>query len=184
MIAEKVGVRHGTVHYHFKNKKALYVEVFRWIFHFDHKLTYDVLLEREPIVLETPSGKAYAIQRVVTDFFHRNLNVSNRWKRRLTLRELFEHSPVFFQILNEVLKVESDKMVEFYFLLNPKGTPVDAYVWSHLPDIQILNYMMGESLFEVDHESAFNEELRQKMVTVTVRSMISLLDLPIPDMLK
>lgn len=184
MIADQAGVKHGTVHYHFKNKKELYIEVFRMIYDFDRILTYDVLLEREPIVLETPSGKAYAIQRIVTDFFHRYLQTTGRWRRRLVLRELFEHSPVFHRILNEILKVESDKMMEFYFLLNPTGTIVDAYLWSHLPDIQILNHMMGESILETDHDPAFVEELRQKMVKITARSMISALDLPIPDMLK
>lgn len=184
MIAETVGIRHGTVNYHFKGKKTLYIEVFRYIFQFDHILTYDVLLEREPIVLETPSGKAYAIQRVVTDFFHRHLHASGHWARRLVLREMFEHSPVFHQILDEILKAESDKMMEFYFLLNPTGTVVDAYLWSHLPDVQVLNYMMGESIRETDHDPAFVAEMEQKMATVTIRSMISLLDLPIPDMLK
>lgn len=184
MIASAAGVRHGTVHYHFKSKKELYIEVFRMVFDFEHILTYDVLLAQEPFVLQTPSGKAYAIQRIVTDFFHRHLHVAGRWKRRLVLRELFEHSPVFHRILNEVLKVESDKMMEFYFLLNPTGTIVDAYLWSHLPDVQILNHMMGESILETDHDAAFVEELHQKMVKITARSMISILDLPIPDMLQ
>lgn len=184
MIAEEAGVRHGTVHYHFKDKKTLYIEVFRMIFAFEQILTYEVLLQQEPFVLQTPSGKAYAIQRIVTDYFHRHLHVGRRWKRRLVLREMFEHSPIFDQILNDIFKVESNKMTEFYFLLNPTGTVVDAYLWSHLPDIQMLNHMMGESILETDHDPAFVEELQQKMVKITARSMISILDLPIPDMLK
>lgn len=184
MVAEKAGVRHGTVHYHFKTKKALYIEVFRSIFDVDQMLTYDVLLEREPFILETPSGKSYAIQRIVTDFFHRHLRVSERWKRQLVLREMFDHSPVFPQLLEQIIKKESDKMLEFYFLLNPEGTQVDAYLWGHLPDTQMLNYMVGESIVKSGYDPAFVEELEQKLVKMTARSMISILDLPIPDMLK
>lgn len=184
MIAERAGVRHGTIHYHFKDKKTLYIEVFRWVFSFNQILTYKELLEREPIVLETPSGKAYAIQRIVSDFYHRHLSVNDRWKRRLVIRELFEHSPIFPQILNEILKTESDKMMEFYYLLDPSGTPVDAYLWAHLPDVELLNHMMGESILETDHDPAFVEELRRKLIRFTARAMISMLDLPIPDLLK
>ncbi len=184
MVAEATGVRHGTVHYHFKSKKDLYVAVFRQIFSFDNALTYDVLLEREPIVFQSPSGKAYAIYRIVSDFFHRFLDLNSRWERRLILRELFEHSPVFHTILEEIFMAESNKMKEFYHLLVPDATDVDAHLWAHLPDAQLLSHMTQESILESFHNQVFVDELKHKVAKITARSMISLIDLPIPDILK
>ena len=99
MIAKQVGIRYGSVYYHFKTKEILYTEVFRSLFEVNDILTYDILLKQEPFILDTPSGKAYAIQRVVTDFFRRHYYVTEQWKRKLILRELFTPSPVYLKLI-------------------------------------------------------------------------------------
>lgn len=184
MIAEKVGVTHRNVHYHFKTKEALYTEVFRAIFEVNNILTYEVLMKQEPFALETSAGKAYAIQRVITDFFHRHFHVNEEWQRQLILRELFAPSSIFLKLVEDILKKEAEKMTEFYFLLNPEGTVEDAYVWAHMPDTQCLYYMMSESAITAYFDKQFMERLEQTVIKTTVRNMIVMLDLPIPDVLK
>lgn len=183
-IAKEIGVRHGTVHYHFKTKEGLYTEVFRRLFAVDDMLTYDVLLEREPFVLDTPEGKAYAVQRVISDFYQRHLFMYEGWKKRLVLRELFDNSPIYLHLVEDVLKKEAEKMTEFYYLLNPKGSETDAYIWAHYPDAFGLYYMMSEASIQAYLGREFVDELGRNIVKTTTRSMIMLLDLPVPDLLK
>lgn len=184
MIAERVGIRHGSVYYHFKTKEALYTEVFRALFETNDILTYDVLLAREPFALDTPGGKAYAIQRIVTDFFHRHLHITEEWKRQLLLRELFHPSPVFLQLVEEILKFESEKMTEFFFLLKPDGSEEEAYLWAHMPDTQSLYYMMAKPAIATYYDGPFVERLGRRLIKTTIRNMIAMLDLPVPEMVK
>lgn len=184
MIAERVGVTHKSVHYHYKTKEALYTAVFRAIFDVNDILSYDVLLKLEPFALDTPNGKAYAIQRVVTDFFRRHLHFDAEWQRKLVLRELFAPSPIYLRLVEEVLKKESEKMTEFYFILRPEGTMTDAYIWSHMPDALNLYYMVAGSAIEAYFDKKFVMELEYKLTKTTARNMITMLDLPVPDMLK
>ena len=183
-IALEIGVRHGTVHYHFKTKEALYTEVFRSLFEVDGMLTYDVLLAREPFILDTPEGKAYAIQRVMSDYYQRHLLIYDGWKKKLILRELFDNSPIFLQLVENILKKEAEKMTEFYYLLHPEGSATDAYIWAHFPDTFGLYYMMAEASIKTYLGREFVEELGRNIVKTTTRAMIMLLHLPVPDLLK
>ena len=183
-IAAELGLQHGSVHYHFKVKEDLYTEVFRSIFEATNVLTYDVLLQQEPFALDTPEGKAYAIHRVVMNYFQRHFHIEEEWKRKLILRELFNPSPVFLRLIEEVMNLEVEKMMEFYFVLHPNGSMEDAYVWSHLPDTQSLYYIMAKTPIEAYYDKEFIGRLSQKVMNTTVRTMIMLLDLPLPDRLK
>ncbi len=184
MIAEKAEVQLGSIYYHFENKDKLYLEVFRSVYDLDNALTYDVLLATEPMLFDSPEGKAYAIQRVVFDYFHRHVFTLETWKRRLIIRELFEQTPIFFRLVTEVLGGESEKMLQFYYVLVPGGSDSEAYYWSHLPDTQGLYYLMANGPIEAHYDKVFLDDLSRTIIKRTTSLMISMLDLPVPLMLE
>lgn len=181
MIAAQLGIRHSSVHYHFRSKEELYTEVFRSLFDTSNVLTYDILLRQEPFVLDTPDGKAYAIQRVIMNYFQRNFHIEEEWKQKLIFRELFNPSSVYLKLIEKVLKLEADKRMEFFFILKPDGSPEDAYVWAHQPDAQTVFYIMAKGALEAFYDKEFIGRLSQKVMRTTIRNMITMLDLPLPD---
>ncbi len=231
-IAAAVHVRHRTVQYHYRDKKELYTQVFHKLYDLDNVLTYDVLLQREPSIFDTPEGKAYAIQRVVFSFFYRHAFIPEEWKRKLIHRELLDRSPIFWRLMETELNQEAEKMLEFYYRLRPDGPRIEALYWSHLPYTQALYYFLADGFIEnhferhiahrdgnatelplslsnphdgrklpilpaLNHEQKSRsqwlavqsldrdteEELNKFIVKNTVKTMISLLNLPVPPML-
>lgn len=182
-IAKSAKTKPGSIYYYFENKEALYAEVFRNVYDLENALTYEVLLTREPLLLDTPEGKAYAIQRVVFDYFHRHVFTPEEWKRRLILRELFNYSPVFIRFAEDILRDESEKMMKFYFLLSPDGTQQEAYYWSHLPDTQGLYYLMANEAIGRYFDNTFMDKLSRTIIKKTTKHMIQFLGLPVPAML-
>ncbi|MDR2754706.1 MAG: TetR/AcrR family transcriptional regulator [Planctomycetaceae bacterium] len=184
MIAQKANVNLGSIHYYFGNKEELYFETFRLAINADFPLTIEELLAVDPHLLTTPEGKAYAIQRLTYDYYNRHYNLLEKWKRQLIFRELFNPSPVYPKLMDKVLKLESEKMMEFYFMLVPNASLAEAYVWAHYPDTQATYYLMAETPI-IEHLSQdFMEELNRNIIKTTARMMILLLDLPVPEMLK
>jgi AcrR family transcriptional regulator len=184
MIAQKANVNLGSIHYYFGSKEELYFEAFRIAINADFPLTIEKLLAVDPALLTTPEGKAYAIQRLTYDYYNRHYSIPEKWKRQLIFRELFNPSPVYPKLVNEVLKDESEKMMNFYFMLVPNASPIEAFVWAHYPDTQATYYLMAETPI-VDHLGQdFMEELNRKVMKTTTRMMIMLLGLPVPEMLK
>lgn len=184
MIAEKAAVKLGSIHYHFKSKEALYFDVFHDVFDLENALNHEKLLAKEPTILDTPEGKVYAIQQIVADFFHRHIYIPEEWKRKLVFRELFDNSPVFLKLVEEVLIDESRKMLQFYYLLVPNGSPLDAYYWAHLPDTQALYYLMSGPTLGEYYDKDFLDGLSRNVIKSTTRIMIAELGLPVPDLLK
>lgn len=183
-IADMAETKLGSIYYHFESKELLYFEVFVGAYDLTNALTYDVLLEREPQVLDTPEGKSYAIQRVVFDYFQRHIFTPEPWRRKFILRELFLQTPIFFRLVEEILDSESQKMLQFYHVLRPDGSKAEAHYWSHLPDTQGLYYLMSSSAIEKYQSQEFMTDLSQTIVKSTAKLMISMLDLPIPAMLE
>lgn len=183
-ITEKAGAKLSSFYYHFENKESLYIEVFRNVYDLENALTYDVLLKKEPMIFDSPESRAYAIQRIVFDFFRRHIFTLEDWKRKLITHELFDQSPLFFRLVDEVLKEESEKMMQFYYLLRPDGTKTEAYYWSHLPDTQGLYYLMASGPIEKYYDRSFMDELSTMVIKKTTGLMISMLGLPIPTMLE
>jgi AcrR family transcriptional regulator len=184
MIAKNADVNLGSIHYHFGNKKELYCEVFRIAINADNPLTIEKLLAMNPDLLTTPEGKAYAIQRITYDYYYRHYNIPEKWKRQLIFRELFNPSPAYQKLMDEVLKIESEKMMNFYFMLAPNASLSEAFVWAHYPDTQATYYLMAESPIVNHLGQDFMEELNRNVMKTTTRMMIMLLDLPVPEMLK
>lgn len=194
-IAEAANVREGSLRYHFSNKETLYAQVFRKVYDLDNALTYDVLLRQEPTILDTSDGKAYAIKRVVFDYFYRHVFIPDPWRQQLIQRELANRTEIFSRLVNEGLKEESEKMVEFYYLLRPDGSPSEAFYWAHLPDTQGLYYFMADSIIESHFERHFEcyverrfeedykADLDKTVIKSTAKLMIAYLNLPIPPML-
>lgn len=183
-IAKEADVRHGSLRYHFTSKEALYIEVFRKVYDLENALTYDILLRKEPMILDTPEGKAYAVQRIVFDYLQRHVFIAEPWRKQFIYRELTHLSPLFYRSVNEVLREESDKMFEFFYLLSPKGTPAEAFYWAHLPDTQGLYYFRARHLIENGGAPEFHDEIRKTITSNTAKTMISLLNLPVPPMLE
>lgn len=183
-IADKAEVRHGSLKYHFTDKKTLYTNVFRIVYDLEHALTYDVLLQQEPLIFDTPAGKAYAIQRIVFDYFHRHVFIPEEWKLRLINRELLEPSSVFRPHVEKKLETENGKMKEFYYALCPEGTETDALYWSQLPCAQALYYFLTLEFLKRQHDGAFIEEFNKTIVRQTAKLMIAFFDLPVPQILE
>lgn len=182
-IAERANVRHGSIYYHFTNKETLYSNVFRIVYDLDNALTYDDLLRQEPLIFDTPSGKAYAIQRVVFDYFYRHVFISEEWKIKLIYREMMEPSSIFRSYVEKKLKAETDKMLEFFYILCPEGSAVDAYYWSQLPCAQALYYFMTLEFVERQNDGDFINELNKTIIKRTAKLMILFFGLPLPEML-
>lgn len=183
-IAKEANVRHGSLRYHFTSKEALYTEVFRKVYDLDNALTYDILLSKEPMILDTPEGKAYAVQRIVFDYFQRHIFISEPWRKQLIFRELTNLAPLFHRLVDEVLKEETEKMFEFFYLLCPNGTRAEAFYWAHLPDTQGLYYFKARHLLEKDDAPEFKLEIKKIVISKTAKIMITLLNLPVPAMLE
>ncbi|MDR2438639.1 MAG: TetR family transcriptional regulator [Planctomycetaceae bacterium] len=184
MIAQKANVNLGSIHYYFGSKEELYFETFRIAIDADFPLTIEKLLAVDPNLLTTPEGKAYAIQRLTYDYYNRHYNFLEKWKRQLIFREMFSPSPVYPKLVDKVLKLESDKMMEFYFMLVPNASLTEAFVWAHYPDTQATYYLMAETLIVENISLDFMAELNRNVIKTTTRMMIMLLDLPVPEMLK
>jgi AcrR family transcriptional regulator len=184
MIAELANVAHSSIHYHFETKEAIYKEVFLRIFDLENALDHEKLLEKEPYVLKSPDGKAYAIHRIVRDYFTRNAFYTEQWKRDLVIREIFDHSPAFKYLVDNVLRLELDKRREFFYLLKPDGSSEESFFWANVPDTQGLFYLLNWQLIEKYHGADFMPALQQHVIKTTSVMMIQLLDLPIPEMLR
>lgn len=183
-IADVADVRHGSLYYHFTNKEMLYANVFRLVYDLDNALTYDVLLQTEPLVFDTPEGKAYAIQRIVFDYFQRHVFMPEQWKRKLVFREMLTPSTIFRPYVEKKLQEETDKMLEFFRLLCPEGSDADAYYWTQFPCAQALYYFETFEFAERRNGPEFIEELNKTIIKRTAKLMIAFLGLPIPAMLE
>lgn len=183
-IADRAKVKPGTLHYHYATKETLYIEVFRKAYDIDNALTYEDLLAKEPQVLDTPEGKAYAIQRIVFDHFQRHLFVSEEWRKKLIYLEVKKQSVIFHQLVEECLSVELDKMIEFFLLLCPGGTEYEAYYWANIPNTQGIHYFMVLDMVDRRYGPDFKFEIRNTIIKNTTKTMIMLLDLPVPQMLE
>jgi len=184
MITELAGVAHSSIHYHFDTKEALYTEVFRQVFDFDNALDYEELMRQEPYVLKTPEGKSYAIHRIVRDYFKRNVFFRETWQRELVIREMYEHSAVYVQLTDTIFRFQANRRREFFHLLKPDATPLEAYFWGNIPESQGLLYLTLWPSTEQFHDADFMEELKEHVIKTTSIMMIQLLDLPIPEMLR
>ncbi|MDR0338538.1 MAG: TetR/AcrR family transcriptional regulator [Planctomycetaceae bacterium] len=184
MIAQEANANLGSIHYHFGSKEALYFETFRVAINADSPLTIEELLAVDPTLLTTPEGKAYAIHRLTYDYYNRHYNIPEKWKRQLILRELYHPSPVYQKLVDEILKIESQRMIDFYFMLAPNASLVDAFVWAHYPDTQATYYLKAEDPIAQYRGQEFMEKLNRNIIKFTTRMMIMSLDLPVPDLLK
>ncbi|MDR1270830.1 MAG: TetR/AcrR family transcriptional regulator [Planctomycetaceae bacterium] len=184
MIAQEANVNLGSIHYHFGSKEGLYFEAFLIATNSDSPLTIEKLLAVDPKLLTTPEGKAYAIHRLTYDYYNRHFNVPEKWKRQLILRELYNPSPVYQKYVDEILKIESQRMIDFYFMLAPNASLVDAFVWAHYPDTQAIYYLKAEAPIAENRGKDFIKKLDRNIMKFTTRMMIMSLDLPIPDLLK
>ncbi len=182
MIAEKAGIALGGIHYHFKNKEALYLEVLRRALDSGNALTIDDLLAENSHLLETVEGKQEAIRRIVEDFYRRCFDGRKDWRKKVMLRELWQSSPSPFLEKN-ILK-DWDRNIRFFKMLSPEGSDEDAFIWSYLPDALAAFQSLGKDLLERRFGQEYCERLRKRLVRQTVRMMIALLDLPMPDDLK
>ena len=183
-IAENAKVRHGSIYYHFTNKETLYANVFRLVYSLDSALTYDVLMQKEPLIFDTLEGKAYAIQRVVFDYFQRHVFMPEEWKQKLIYRELLTPSSIFRSYVEKKLQEETLKMTEFFYVLSPEGSETDCYYWTQLPCAQALYYFETLEFVQNRYGEEFVEDLNKTIIKRTAKQMIQFLDLPIPQMLE
>lgn len=184
MIAEMSNVNLGGIHYHFGSKEALYTEVVRVAIDAGKSSRIEDLLCEEPMLIQSPEGKAELIRRIVSDYFHRCFQLSESWKSRLILREMCEHSPVHAKLVKEIFTPESERMLRLFRILRPGGSESDAYIWAHLPSSQSAFYLMAKSSLEQIYDKTYLRELGQNVIRTITKTMILLLDLPVPDDLK
>ncbi len=183
-IADQAKVRHGSIYYHFENKENLYSLVFREVYDLDNALTYKVLQQQEPLIFDTEEGKAYAIQRVVFDYFHRHVFITEEWKRKLVYREMLQPSSIFRSYVEKKLKEETDNMTEFFYKLCPEGTAADAYFWTQLPCAEALYFFMTLEFVENQFDKDFIEEVNKTIIKRTATLMILFMGFPLPPMLE
>lgn len=183
-IAQKAEVPTSRIHYHFKTKEAVYFEVFRHIFNIDQALTYKKLLEIEPFVLDSPEGRAYAIQRIIYDYYSRHIFFPEPWKRKLILKELYDSSPFYVRWASEVLSFESDKMSELFYILKPEGTRAEAFFWANYQHAHAHYYLLCWPTLQYLFDDAFLDEIKVQVINATARNMILMLKLPVPEMLQ
>lgn len=184
MITEKAKISHGSLHYHFGGKDNIYYEIIKLAYASDEALTYKKLLEMEPYVIKTDAGKSYAIHRVVQDYFRRHVFFNEPWKRHTILKEVLDPSPVYTRLYKEILGVEVSLMEEFFYLLKPGANSTEAFVWSHFPDTQGLYYILSWTLLQTTFDREALDDISLRVVNVTSKMMIEMLDLPVPEMLR
>lgn len=184
MISDTAKVSQGTMHYHFGSKEKIYYEVIKMAYESDEPLTYKKLLELEPFVLESDAGKAYAIQRLVQNYFRRHIFFNESWKRHIILQEVMDPSPMFQKLNEEIFSVEAACMEEFYYKLKPHGKSTEAFLWSRFPDAQGVYYLLSWASMQAQYSQDYLQELSQRVINTTTRQMIEMLRLPVPEMLQ
>lgn len=181
MIADVAKVNIASIHYYYGSKESLYVEVFRNAVAAQKFLTIDKLLENNPDQLTTPQGKVEAIQSIVMDYFRQHFDNPSDWRRRLVLREMCQNSPVHPTLIEKIFKPNSQHHFRLFQLLCPEGSEIDAYIWGHFPSGQMAFYTLAKSTLEKHFDEETMSVLYAKMARVTARTMIYLMDLPVPE---
>lgn len=187
MIAESAGMSHGLLHYYFKNKNSIYYEVIKLVYDTDDALTYQGLLEMEPLIMENEASQAYVVYRLVVDYFKRYVFFSEPWKLRLIQREIVDPSPVHARLFREMFISRWEQLTEFFQLLKPDANVSEALYWAHYADTQGLYYhhlsiWRDTQLHTIDDQC--QTELRSRMIGSTSRTMIEMLNLPVPEFLR
>lgn len=181
MIAEAANVNLGGIHYHFGSKESLYIEAFRLASDAAGSRKTEDIIREEPDLLLTPEGQAEIIRRKVFDYFKRYLLLDEDWKRRLIMREIYQHSAAHQKLVDFIFKPESDDMLRFFQRIRPDKSFVEAYVWALFLSTQGSFYLLARPALKQSHDSHFVQStLPRELARTCTKVMIQMLDLPVP----
>ncbi|MDR1922881.1 MAG: TetR/AcrR family transcriptional regulator [Planctomycetaceae bacterium] len=184
MIADKAGVNLGGIHYHFGSKGKLYEEVLKAAHNPETPLSVERLREEMPDLLDTEAGKSHAIYRIVTDYFRRQPLKLESWRRNIIFRELLDPSEYYLKIREAYSKKAVETILELYFAIVPDGNLPDAYAWANYPVSQVVFYSSAASLNQKILDEAMLDNLYRSVIKSTIKTMILLLNLPVPPLLQ
>ena len=184
MVAEVAKVNIASIHYHFGSKESLYIAAFRVAFQSQSSLTVDDILAGRPDLLDTDEGKAEAVRSIISDFFDKRLNHCEEWKQRLILREICQNSSVHATLVEEVFIPGSQNFSNLCKRICPENDEIDSYILENIPTGQLSFYVLAKNTLETRFDKETLVVLRERMVKTTIRALLFLMDLPIPEDLK
>lgn len=182
MIAERAGVKLSAIHYHFGSKEKLYREACLACHSRGRLTSIGMVLEENPMLMESPEGQAEAIRSTVFRSFHDHFT-SNRpdWETKLVIRELVDPTAALELLAEVVFKPDTESSMAFYKAVRPGATDAEAATWSDLLYGPVILYKISGKAMDLARISvARDETFYRTAATRIARMMILDAGLPLP----
>ncbi|MBN2711065.1 MAG: TetR/AcrR family transcriptional regulator [Planctomycetes bacterium] len=186
MIADKAKVNLGGIHYHFGSKEALYVAAFKYVCENEERPGLAKLLNTQPELEKTPEGRAKAILMTCRNFLDDLFDPSKPdWKSRLILREISTPSSALPILVREVFTRDFAEDIELYQRLKPGASYDEAMIWQGMLKTQAIFYLMAKTPLEMMRgNKPLDQDFLDSLIRTVAKSMIMLVDLPVPEELR
>ena len=182
MIADQAEVQLSAIHYHFGGKDQLYIESCLYANSQGRNITFGLIIEENPKLLETPKGQAEIVRTTVFRNFHDHFRADRPdWENTLLLREIATPSSAMTVLVEKIFKPGAESAAAFYKLVQPTATEQEAVAWSDLLYGEILLYSTAaKTIRMIRGENALDSDFFQVAARKLARAMILEASLPLP----
>lgn len=182
MIADQAEVQLSAIHYHFGSKDQLYIESCLYAHSQGKNITFELIIEENPKLLETPEGLAEIVRTTVFRNFHDHFRPDRPdWETTLLLREIATPSPAMAVLVEKIFRPNAESAAAFYKLARPAATEQEAAAWSDLLYGEILLYCTaGKTIEMIRGENSLNSDFFHVAARKLARAMILEAGLPLP----
>lgn len=182
MIADRAEVQLSAIHYHFGSKDHLYIESCLYAYSQGKNITFGLIIDENPKLLETPAGQAEIVRSMVFRSFHDHFRPDRPdWETTLLLREIATPSPAMTVLVEKLFKPDTESAAAFYKKVRPEATDQEAAAWSDLLYGVIMLYCTaGKTIEMIRGENSLKSDFFQIAARKLARAMILEAGLPLP----
>lgn len=182
MIADQAKVQLSAIHYHFGSKDQLYIESCLYASSQGKNISFGLIIEENPRLLETPEGQAEIVRTTVFRNFHDHFRPNRpEWETTLLFREIATPSSAMVVLVEKIFKPGAESAAAFYKFVRPTATEQEAVAWSDLLYGAILLYCTaGKTIKMIRGEDALGSDFFQIAARKLARAMILEAGLPLP----
>jgi AcrR family transcriptional regulator len=144
-IAEKANSNIGCIHYHFGNKKDLYLAVFKYVVGAGKEKTFDEIMEKNSELKNTSEGLTEILAMfVMCELDWMFVEEELQWKVNLIVQEMIEPSEILEKVIKEFFEPKKKVLIDFYMLINPDVAESDADVWANMLPANSVFYLLAK----------------------------------------